>query len=771
MDNSFNFDEPVERGGSKCFKWDLAPRIFGSEDILPMWVADMDFKSPPEVVRSIRDRAAHAVYGYGARPDSYDEAFIAWAKKRYGFEIKKEEILFSPGIVPALSLCVMAFTSPGDGVIIQPPVYPPFAGVVRDWGRAVVENELKLSQDGARYEIDLDDLETKARHGARMMLLCSPHNPVGRCWTAEELERVLSICVKHNILVVSDEIHADIVYSGSKHIPSATVSEKAAGNMITLMSPSKTFNITGLSISSAVASNKDLREKLGSYIEKLHIGLTNVFGIEAFEAAYRYGEPWLTALLSYLEANRDRAVDFIRREIPPLETVKPESTFLLWIDFRKLGMGRERLKEFVVKEARLGLNDGASFGEAGTGFMRLNFACPRATLEEGLARLKSAVSRLMVFIIALAASLVCMNGTAAAGFEDFSEFLKASGAGEYVAEYPTCFFPPAHAPAESIEDGAKSLAAVIMPVIYFVTEKYPMYPEETSVKAGNENFSKYIPKVANLSGSIRMKVITDHLCSPLSLCHLDLLPNLTFAWWQNFYLGSTIKQDAFPIAVTLIDAGLNLENELVYYCVETGDYSIYLMYSPLAAPCGYSDLVARTLVYDKNAMRFSVRSVDAKTGAVVSDSPVAVLIHELKDMLSKFDRFEKIRQASATAGFSKSFEFLRLQIEKKIIKDEKKLASYRHFHFLAPSRREKLAALIKSVKTDILEPKLATYSARFAESKPLMAEMGEKNKNEQQRAILKKFSLLNEKIQKMNIKLVPRREYDLVFKKFNIGGH
>lgn len=391
---TFNFDERIERFGSNCFKWDLAPKIFGTSDILPMWVADMDFKSPPEVVDALYERVGHGVFGYGARPASYYAAFIAWAKKRYGFVIDRQHILFSPGIVPALSLCVAAFTAPGDGVIIQPPVYPPFAGVVKDWGRKVLENNLKQSADGGAYEIDFADLEAKAESGAKMLFLCAPHNPVGRVWRAEELERVLDICVKNNILVVSDEIHADIIYSGNRHICPATISKKAAENMITLMSPSKTFNITGLSISSAVISDKKLRDAFSAQMERLHISQTNVFGITAFEAAYTHGEPWLAALLEYLEKNRDRALEFIARELPQLTAVKPESTFLMWINFEKLGMKQDKLNEFIIKKARLGLNDGAAFGAAGNGFMRLNFACPRAVLDEGLARLKNAVDNI-----------------------------------------------------------------------------------------------------------------------------------------------------------------------------------------------------------------------------------------------------------------------------------------------------------------------------------------------------------------------------------------
>lgn len=385
-----DFNKIIKRRGTDCFKWDLAPVIFKNNDILPMWVADMDFKSPPEVIAALKRRCAHGIYGYGARPESYYDSFINWAKKRYDFNVGKEEIIFSPGIVPALSLCVAAFTLAGDRVIIQPPVYPPFSGVVKDHGRKVLENNLKLI-DG-RYEIDFNDLEAKAKGGAKMMFLCAPHNPAGRVWSQNELERVIGICLKYNILLVSDEIHADIVYNGSRHICPASLSKKAAGNIITLMSPSKTFNITGLSISSAVISNKKLREAFNLQIEKLHIGLTNIFGITAFESAYNFGEPWLESLLIYLESNRDYAIDYITRKIPSIAVIKPEATFLLWLNFKKLKMKQDKLNEFIINKARLGLNDGASFGKAGTGFMRLNFACPRAILTEGLKRLETAVN-------------------------------------------------------------------------------------------------------------------------------------------------------------------------------------------------------------------------------------------------------------------------------------------------------------------------------------------------------------------------------------------
>jgi len=388
---AYDFDEMIDRRGSNCFKWDMASKIFNHGDLLPMWVADMEFASPAAVRDAITSRAAHPVYGYGARPDSYFQSYIDWAEKRYDFGVKKEWLLFSPGIVPALSIAVIAYTAPGDGVMIQPPVYPPFAGVIRDNGRRVVENE--LAYKNGRYEIDFDDFEKKAKGGVKLFLLCSPHNPVGRAWKREELERMASICYKNGITIVSDEIHADIVYGGYKHICTASLSEKIREITVTLQSPSKTFNITGLSISTAVISNEDLRRALKSHIERFHIELTNIFGIVAFEAAYRHGESWLVDLLKYLEANRDMAAGFISRELPRIKPINPEATFLMWLDFTGYKLPQKELVETIIKKGNLGLNDGVTFGAGGEGFMRLNFACPKKMLEDGLMRLKTAFHR------------------------------------------------------------------------------------------------------------------------------------------------------------------------------------------------------------------------------------------------------------------------------------------------------------------------------------------------------------------------------------------
>lgn len=384
----YDFDKIVVRKNTDCFKWDFAERIFKNTDALPMWVADMDFEAPPEVVSAIKKRAEHGVYGYALTPESYYESFISWIKKRHGFELKRDWLLFSPGIVPALSMSVMAYTAPGDKILIQTPVYNPFFTVVKDNGREVIENTLVL--ENGKYVIDFDDFENKIKTGVKMFILCNPHNPVGRVWQREELRKMAEICLKYKVIIVSDEIHSDVIYSGHKHVSIASLSDETLQNTVTLMAPSKTFNITGLAISSAVIANPALYAKFKKISESLHISNPAVFGVTAFEAAYRHGEKWLGELLKYLESNRDFMNDFIKSNLPQVKMVVPEGTFLAWLDFRRLKLSQKELNDLMVFKARLGLNDGEGFGASGRGFMRINFGCPRATLSEGLNRLETA---------------------------------------------------------------------------------------------------------------------------------------------------------------------------------------------------------------------------------------------------------------------------------------------------------------------------------------------------------------------------------------------
>jgi len=357
--------------------------------------------------------------------------------------------------------------------------------------------------------------------------------------------------------------------------------------------------------------------------------------------------------------------------------------------------------------------------------------------------------------------------------DDFSRYLQNAKLGNYIQEYPCRFFAPVHSPPSPNGGGAtpslNTLSAAIMPLIYLFNEKYPLCPPESKIKNDvGDKFSKYIPKIDNLAGNIRLKILLDHAGSPVSLCELDFFANLTFAWLQNFYLASAIKHDKIPVAATTLCAGPDIKNRIIYYYIDTTDYSVYLTYTPSISNLNYDDLISETLAFNKKNMQFFIVK-SSESAAHYTAEPAIILLHDLKDIASKFDRFAKLN-GSVRIGFDYLFDFLKLQIEKKIIKDDERLKSYRAFHFLSPERQKKLSGLIKKIKNDILQPELATYSKRFTAVKPLQVEMGEKNKDEQQRAILKKFSFLNEKIGKMNIELKPKREYDFIFKKLNIGG-
>ncbi|QCX34148.1 pyridoxal phosphate-dependent aminotransferase [Caloramator sp. E03] len=385
----YDFDKIIERKNTNCVKWDTLKERFGSNDILPMWVADMDFEVAPEIIEAIKKRTEHGIFGYTIRPQTYYESIINWVKKRHSWEINREWLGFSPGVVPALAIAVLSFTDIGDKIIIQPPIYPPFFKVIKNNGRQIVENPLKL-QDG-KFVMDFDDLESKIDSKVKMLMLCSPHNPVGRVWDKDELEKLSNICLKHNIIIVSDEIHSDIVYKDKKHIPIASLNEAVLQNTITFIAPSKTFNIAGLSTSATIIPNKKLRDKFENTIESLEISSSNVFGIVALESAYKYGEEWLDELLKYLEGNINLLMDFARSNSHKVNITKPEGTYLAWLNFKNLNIKHDELVEFMIKKAKVGLNSGLDFGSQGEGFLRLNFACPRILLEEGLYRIEKAL--------------------------------------------------------------------------------------------------------------------------------------------------------------------------------------------------------------------------------------------------------------------------------------------------------------------------------------------------------------------------------------------
>jgi len=385
----YNFDKVTERIQSE--KWCERKKIFGSDDVIPMWVADMDFESPKPVIDAIVKRAKHGIFGYAYMPSSYYQSITQWFKNKYDWEIQKDWINYSPGVVPALSFIALAFSKPGDKIMLQSPVYRRFFEVINQNGRQILNSPLKLKD--SRYIIDFDDFEKKASDPkAKLFFLCNPHNPVGRVWTREELIKLGEICLRNNILVVSDEIHSDFVYMGYKHIVFPSISEEFAQNSITLNAPSKTFNLAGLQTSVIIIPNQELYNIYNSMISALKLTRGNVFGLIALEASYRFGEEWMYQLLEYLEGNAKYLIKFFKEKIQKIKVVKPEATYLLWLDCRNLGLNDLELREFMIKKAKVGLLEGYQFGQGGEGFQRINIGCSRVILKEALERIEKAVN-------------------------------------------------------------------------------------------------------------------------------------------------------------------------------------------------------------------------------------------------------------------------------------------------------------------------------------------------------------------------------------------
>ncbi len=380
----FDF-EAVERSGTYTTKYDDAVLKFGTADLLPLWVADMDLASPPCVQEALQKRAAHPVYGYTVYPERYYEAIAAWYARRYGWQIEKEWIVPGYGVVPSMNFAIEAFSNKGEGIIVQTPIYPPFVSSVKHRKRRVLENAL-LYQNG-HYEIDFADFEAKAKE-ANLFLLCSPHNPTGRAWSDAELERLIAICVQNDVLIVADEIHADIVYE--KVHRSVGSFKAAAQRCVMLHAPSKTFNVAGLNTSFAVIPNARVRRAYRLEQDRSGITNGNPFGIEALMAAYEAGDTWLEALKIHLAGNIAFVKAYLREHNLPIVPVKSEATFLMWLDCSQMGLSQEALVDFFIHKAKLGLNDGVSFGKKGEGFMRLNVGTSRAVLENAMARLYNA---------------------------------------------------------------------------------------------------------------------------------------------------------------------------------------------------------------------------------------------------------------------------------------------------------------------------------------------------------------------------------------------
>ena len=385
-----DFSKPFSRTGTHAVKYDARRAVFGTDQVTPLWVADMDFPAPAAVTDALVARAQHPAYGYTLFPGSLYDALIQWFDRRHQWAIERSSIMMAPGVVPSLHAAALAFAGPGEGIIVQPPVYFPFFSAVTLTGRRLIENPLRL-RDG-RYGMDLENLEACARDGARVLFLCSPHNPVGRVWSRDELEAVLEIARRHKLVVISDEIHCDLVYPDqSPH----TVLARLAGEgdqLITAVAPSKTFNIPGLGLSSLVVPDPAHRAALKKVFESLHMGQCNPFSVTGFEAAYRHGESWLDPLLVYLQGNRDFVAAYLAERIPDIRLVQPEGTYLLWLDCSRLGLPDDELKAFFIHKAGVGMSPGIQFGREGSGYMRMNIGAPRAVLEEVLDRIAGAVS-------------------------------------------------------------------------------------------------------------------------------------------------------------------------------------------------------------------------------------------------------------------------------------------------------------------------------------------------------------------------------------------
>lgn len=384
-----NFDEIIDRRNTSSIKYDFAAERGYPEDVLPFWVADMDFRTPAPVIEALKQRAEHGIFGYTQPKDDYFTVLQNWFRTRHDWEVERRDLVITPGVVFAVATAIRAFTEPGDGVLIQQPVYYPFANMIRQNRRVLADNPLQLT-DGC-YTIDLRDFEQKIlTHKVKLFILCSPHNPVGRVWRRSELEQLAAVCLRHNVIVIADEIHEEFIRPGFRHIPFASLSPEAAAVTVTCTSPSKTFNLAGLQISNIFIQNEDLRSRFKKELSATGYDEPNTLGLAGAKAAYEHGAAWLSELLAYVEENYARTKEFLAEHLPKVKIIEPEGTYLLWLDFRACGLSDEDLNGKIIREAHLWLDDGPIFGAGGSGFQRINIACPWATLETGLRNLANA---------------------------------------------------------------------------------------------------------------------------------------------------------------------------------------------------------------------------------------------------------------------------------------------------------------------------------------------------------------------------------------------
>lgn len=383
------FDETIERHNTDCVKYDMMAQMYGREDLLPMWVADMDFRSPDFVMDAIRQRCEHDVLGYGIPPEDYHNAIIHWLEKHYNITASREELHFIPGIVAGIAYVLLCFTNPGDKVIVTTPVYPPFLNLPKDSGRELVCSPLK--KENGRFAIDFADFEQRSK-GCKLFILSNPHNPAGTIWSKQDLCRLAEICHKNNILVVADEIHADLTLPGHRHTSFSTVDETAKSQSITFMAPSKTFNIAGLGSSTCYIANPELRKQFFSWLDHLGVAGGNIFAFTGAQAAFSQGEEWLNQLLHYLEGNVETLKNLLNEKLPKVEVMLPEASYLAWLDFSNYPLSHKELNDLIINKARIAMNDGTTFGGAAyEKHFRMNIGCPRRTITEAVERIASAL--------------------------------------------------------------------------------------------------------------------------------------------------------------------------------------------------------------------------------------------------------------------------------------------------------------------------------------------------------------------------------------------
>lgn len=386
MDETY-FDKTPCRLGTNSFKWDCRQLYFGDKDVFPLHIADMDFLSAPSIVAAIKERVEKDIFGYSVNSSEHFVYLVNWLKKRHGWNVNPQWCLHSPSAVCSIGMIINALTEEGDGIIVQTPSYPPFLQTVLSFKRKLLINQL-IDKDSC-YTIDFDDFEQKCKEGAKLFIFCSPHNPTGRVWKSEELQKLAQLCLKYNLLVISDELHADLVYKNNKHIPTSSISNDISDKTFTLCSPSKTFNIAGLATSSIIIPNKIYREKIAAELEKFHLYIPNSIGTVAFDAAYSHGEKWYEEMMKYISSNKKLIEDFFATYLPHIPLSKPEATYLMWINFKCINKCDKEMKHLFHKELKFGLEPGARYGLGGEGYMRLNFALQKEKLQDILLNLKS----------------------------------------------------------------------------------------------------------------------------------------------------------------------------------------------------------------------------------------------------------------------------------------------------------------------------------------------------------------------------------------------